>query len=147
MDRFWSKVEERGDCLVWTACLNYNGYGRFKVNGKLLLTHRYVFTLLGIDIPKTMEVMHSCDNPPCVNPGHLMFGSHDDNMKDMMDKGRQVGLIGENHPNSKLTKKEVIEIRKKYSDRRTPTLAIAKMYGVSQVMISYILIGNSWKTA
>lgn len=84
-------------------------------------------------------------NRKCINPQHLFLGSQSENIKDMVSKGRQRGVRGEKHPNSKLTQKQVDEIRDKYSDRKTSTDKISKIYGVSQPLISYILIGKSWK--
>lgn len=145
MQRFWNKVDTEGDCLVWVGARKQDGYGRFKIAGQCVSSHRYVFTILGIAIPNGAHVLHTCDNPPCVNPSHLFFGGQRDNTLDMIAKGRHRGAVGERNAKSKLTVAQVKEIREKYSDRKTPTAKIAKIYGVSQPMISYILIGKNWK--
>jgi hypothetical protein len=87
--RFWSKVDKSGECWVWTAkALCENGYGRFYVGKKPLRAHRYSWELANGPITDGLFVCHRCDNPPCVNPAHLFLGTHQDNMQDMVAKGR-----------------------------------------------------------
>lgn len=88
--RLYSKVERNPltDCLEWTGSLDKNGYGKLKVQGKQYYTHRIAYQLgYGLD-PKELFVCHKCDNPKCVNPQHLFLGTHQDNMDDMLRKGR-----------------------------------------------------------
>ncbi len=69
------------------------GYGQFYwPGGKAVGAHRYSWILHnGREIPPGMQVMHSCDNPPCVNPAHLRVGTCADNMQDKATKGRNPG--------------------------------------------------------
>lgn len=146
MKRFWDKVQkQKNGCWDWIGSKNNNGYGNFKYNGHCVKAHRFSLELQGVEIPHGKLVCHKCDNPSCVNPEHLFIGTHIENMKDMADKKRSITRHGENSHFSKLTKKIVDEIRAKYSNRKTSTATIAKIYGVSQPMISYILIGKNWK--
>ena len=85
--RFWAKVNKSGGCWIWTA-QNVNGYGRIRINKKLILAHRFVWEMVNGLIPKDLDVLHSCDNPSCVNPKHLWVGTHQDNMDDRDKKGR-----------------------------------------------------------
>ena len=85
--RFFSKVTKSKDCWVWIA-QNVNGYGRLRIKGKLKLAHRVIWELKIGRIPKGLDVLHSCDNPSCVNPQHLWLGTHQQNMKDRDKKGR-----------------------------------------------------------
>ena len=39
-------------------------------------------------VPEGMVVMHTCDNPACCNPHHLVVGTQSDNIKDCVSKGR-----------------------------------------------------------
>lgn len=107
--------------------------------------HRAALIAVGVPIPKSHKAMHSCDNPPCINPEHLSPGTHAENMADMVRKGRSIGRKGADHHKAKLTDAIVSEILETYSDRRTSTAEIAQKYGVSQPTISYILIGKTWK--
>ena len=86
MERFWSKVNKDKDCWEWTAALNENGYGRFYLDGKEYRAHRWIFIQLNKWEPEV--VMHTCDNPSCVNPDHLRGGTIEENNKDRDEKGR-----------------------------------------------------------
>lgn len=133
------------ECWEWQGYCNKKGYGMIKdEENKADRTHRVALRLSGVNVGFGDVVMHSCDNPPCCNPAHLSVGTIEDNTLDMVNKSRHRGAKGERNYNSKLTKEQVAEIRLKYSDRKTSTEKIAKLYGVSQPMISYILIGKNW---
>jgi len=71
-------------CWEWQGTINNRGYGKLD----RLYAHRFAYQQANGPIPPGLEVMHSCDNPPCCNPSHLSVGTHTDNMKDMARKGR-----------------------------------------------------------
>ena len=75
-------------CIEWQGYIGANGYGQV---GRTEGAHRAVYRHCKGDIPKGMVVMHLCDNPTCVNPNHLQLGTPGDNMRDMVEKGRNVG--------------------------------------------------------
>ena len=85
--RFWAKVKKGDGCWEWQA-QNVNGYGRIRINGKLVLSHRVVWEMNNGKIPNGIDILHSCDNPSCVNPKHLWAGTHQENMKDRDNKNR-----------------------------------------------------------
>jgi hypothetical protein len=77
------------DCIVFKGGKNKQGYGCLTYSDVTLLTHRIAWMLdRGECIPRGKVVMHSCDNPPCINPRHLKLGTHKENNQDMIDKGR-----------------------------------------------------------
>jgi len=98
-------------CIEWVGYRNKEGYGRFGVNKKLVLAHRFAWMLEHGTIAKGKRVLHSCDNPSCVNVAHLHVGSHRQNMAEMVARGRQRGAIGESHGRCKLTDAQVLELR------------------------------------
>ena len=68
--RFWSKVDARGDCWTWTACL-VGGYGQFNNQRTKYPAHRVAYELLVGPIPHGLVIDHLCRNRACVNPDHL----------------------------------------------------------------------------
>ena len=110
MDRFWDKVDKSGRCWEWLAAKNSSGYGRLNNNGRNHLAHRVAWILTNGPIPEgdhygTICVLHHCDNPPCVNPAHLFLGTIQDNVNDMIEKGRQFICLTKNmEENMKFTK-------------------------------------------
>jgi hypothetical protein len=96
-ERFWSKVEVRGanDCWLWTAATAHQGYGKLWWGPKCEGAHRISYMLEHDldELPKKIdgrraEIIHSCDNPPCVNPKHLRLATTVDNQRDKTAKGR-----------------------------------------------------------
>lgn len=77
-------------CLEWTGSKFWTGYGQIKVDGKNMKTHRFAWELANGPIPDGMIICHRCDNPPCCDVVHLFLGTHQDNVDDMMMKGRGV---------------------------------------------------------
>lgn len=88
--RFWTKVlPVESGCWEWQAGRNEHGYGLFATrrSGRSR-AHRVAYERFVGPIPEGLHVLHTCDNPPCVNPAHLFLGTVKDNSKDMMRKGR-----------------------------------------------------------
>lgn len=91
--RFWSKVSippvPRHDNLCWTwTGSTAKDYGQVKVDGKVLRAHRVAYEMFNGPLGDEDHVLHSCDNPLCVNPAHIRAGTHQDNMTDKMLRGR-----------------------------------------------------------
>lgn len=147
--RFWSKVHKTKSCWIWKGCFDTKGYGKINSggNGKTLFAHRLSYEIhFGVH-PGDLHVLHRCDNPACVNPDHLFLGTHADNMRDMWRKNRGrcdgAGRNGCSNGNSKLTDSDVVEIRKKCKAGGS-FRSLAREYGVSKTLISYIAKRKIW---
>lgn len=87
-DRFWTKVEVQGSgCWEWNAATNSAGYGQLRVEGKALSAHRMMAEAADVEGDGPF-CLHSCDNPPCVNPEHLRWGTPKENFHDALERGR-----------------------------------------------------------
>ena len=88
-DKFNQRVgkQTNAGCIEWAGTRNNAGYGMLYLNGRDHLAHRVAY-VLNNNAAIGQVIMHSCDNPVCVNPAHLSAGSHSDNMQDMHSKGR-----------------------------------------------------------
>lgn len=142
-DKFWQKVRvlSRSDCWIWLGAKKPTGYGNVRRNKIYTTAHRIAWELSFGSIPSGMHVLHSCDNPSCCNPHHLMLGTVMSNYVDMVKKGRERQVNkshGEDHHCCKLTSIQVEEIRRRYVPGVVRQKDIAKEYGVSQRTISII---------
>lgn len=148
--RFWAKVDVSTgaqQCWVWTASKTLDGYGMIGINGRLQRAHRVSYFLhYGVN-PDNLFVCHTCDNPSCVNPRHLYLGTAADNNRDRDSKNRFVPPIprtGEHHHMSKLSAKDVDEIRFLYDSGSMNQRELAEKYGVRQPHISRIIHKVRW---
>jgi hypothetical protein len=146
MTRFMSHVAfGSSDCWYWIGYQDKLGYGRFSYPNENK-AHRIAYTLFVGSIPDGMKILHRCDTRCCVNPNHLFVGTQADNVADMVKKHRNknVPLFGENNPMSRLTKKQVDEIRLRVSNGETQR-SMCKTFNVSPMTISRIIRKEIWK--
>lgn len=139
--RFWPKVDRSGGpdaCWPWIAKATHPyGYGRMTSGRRAhIKAHQIAFALANGPIGEAW-IRHSCDNPACCNPAHLLIGTAKDNTGDSITRGRHKPPplhIGDTHPNAKLTTTQIrlIEI-----DHR-PVKVLAAEYGVSEKTIYYV---------
>lgn len=163
LTRFWSKVRKTDGCWLWTGTTIRGGYGmiRFPVRDSIT-AHRASWLIHRGEIPDGLFVLHKCDNPPCVNPEHLFLGTHQDNMRDMVAKGRHFAHVrpwavsrgprphgqyrkGESVAGAVLTEGQVREIRALWETGAWQQRQIARQYGVNFRTVHYIVHRKLWK--
>jgi len=119
IERFFAKVEPEPNsgCWLWIGCTTKpgphggGGYGQFWDGVGYVYAHRYSYRLAFGNLEESELVRHSCDNPPCVNPAHLLKGTDQDNTQDAVERGRLNPQRGERHWKATLSDLEVEEIR------------------------------------
>ena len=131
------------ECWEWKGARNPVGYGRMRLNGKMIYPHRLTWDLKHGPIKTGLLVCHTCDNPPCCNPAHLFLGTHADNSADCVRKGRhkRVSPRGQDAGRAKLTNAQVVAIR---NDPRVQRL-IAADYHIDSSSVSDIKNRITWR--
>lgn len=148
--RFWEwvNVGSPDECWIWNRRHKIGGgYGAFKSCGKVILAHRFSYFITYGEFPvKPYEVCHTCDNPPCCNPGHLFKGTRTENVLDCVRKGRNNPLQGEDSTNVKLTELQVFQILSSYIPRDPISggAALGRMFGVTRSAIYLIVKRKNW---
>lgn len=141
-ERFIEKIHFTTECWYWTAYKDRQGYGRFTLGGWSQRAHRVSYELFVGPIPDGLEVLHKCDNPSCVNPGHLEVGTNLLNMQQKAERGRSAK--GEDHGSAKLTEEQVLEIRQRFAEGGVSKTALAEEYGVSRTTIRRLVRREIW---
>lgn len=153
--RFWERFDSHtrwaGECLEWVG----TGQG-VPVGGKqygcmwlprphkgLVMSHRLAWVRAKGAIPAGMCVLHSCDNPRCVNPSHLFLGTNMDNVADRQRKGRNRPPVGERNGSAKLANAQVVRMRFLLANG-IPNKLVAVAYGVSTCTVSQIKTRRNW---
>lgn len=143
--RFWDKVNKTPICWLWTGSKTKDGYGKVSFTESdskyTFRAHRFAY-LISIENPANKLVCHTCDNPLCVNVGHLFLGSNTDNQQDMIRKERHNRAKGEKL--SGLTNEKVLEIRTLHSQGQSQR-KLAKQFGLTYSGIWHIVNRTTWK--
>ena len=134
-------------CWNWLLTKDKDGYGRLTHirHGEEGRAHRIFWEKYRGEIPQGVCVLHKCDNRLCVNPSHLFLGTHEDNVRDRVLKGRSANQNGEKNHQAKLTMSVVLKIIKLYAAGRYNQYQLAEMFKVRQNQISRIVNGLRWK--
>lgn len=145
-DRFWEKVNKKSnnECWEWIAHTQL-GYGRFRQNNTMVQAHRFSWKFYYGPIPGELHVLHKCNNRKCVNPKHLFLGTDKDNALDKVSKNRQQKLVGVTNGRAKLTEKDILNIRKLYTQGIKNQQELENMYNVINAHISRIIRRVVWK--
>ncbi|OOB91234.1 hypothetical protein B0T42_07360 [Rathayibacter sp. VKM Ac-2630] len=132
------------ECWEWTAGRTIDGYGRFRLDQQhRMIASRFALVRAAGEPSSSMErACHTCDNPPCVNPAHLYWGTEQQNVQDAIDRGRKAK--GATHGRAKLTDADVLSIRAAVTAGRM-LKDLADEFGVSAPTISNIVAGRIWR--
>jgi hypothetical protein len=122
-----------------TGCVGKDGYGHVRFGGKVTSAHRAAFEMANGRAPAA-HVLHSCDNPLCVNPAHLSEGTHLENMKQCAERRRN-RTPRPGNGRAKLSAQAVAEIRARYSSGETNKSALARHFGVTAPRIRQVIHG------
>jgi hypothetical protein len=134
-------------CVEWAKYRDKNGYGQCGHKGKKVFAHRLAYVQahgLQLEDIDGLQVRHTCDNPPCVNPDHLLLGTNADNMRDKIERGRARSPRGSAVGNAKLTEADIPKIRAMLA-RGELHKDIAREFGVSMRPIHQIAAGKTWR--
>lgn len=143
--RFWARVDKSGNCWLWTGATDDKGYGRLSFKGRRAIAPRVAYELTHGVSPGQLQVLHRCDNPPCVNPDHLFLGTNADNIRDMCAKGRawiqqpENKRHGSDNPSAKLSHEEAVAIREAYANKSMNGVELAEVYGVGNSTIYKVI--------
>lgn len=140
IDRFWSKVifyHIPEVCWIWGDKLRPDGYGEFtfdyidRTHRSIKLAHIFSYELANNISAKGKVVRHTCNNPKCVNPKHLLLGTQKDNMAD-----KKKGPVDRNRV-SNYTQADIDAVKAEIAAGRTHR-EIAKDYCMSTATVSFI---------
>ncbi len=141
-EEFYARVDKTpghgpaGDCWLWKKARGR--YGRLTIDGKERMAHRPSWEIAnGRPAPADLMIRHSCDTPACVRPDHLVLGTHQDNMDDMVRRHRARG--------GSLSPDDVLAMRRAWLAGRLSQLALARQYHVSQVAVGQICNGTAFR--
>jgi hypothetical protein len=146
---FWEWVDKSGGpdaCWPWTGQRNPDGYGKVTVTRRSLRAHRRAYELATGVEPGAQWVLHSCDNPPCCNPAHLLLGDHALNVAHRTQRGRNRPPKGAANGQAKLTDAQarLIYQRRIAGESRK---SIAADFGIDPSLVTYIAQGKVWSHA
>jgi hypothetical protein len=130
------------DCWEWQAARHSSGYGQLRRSGRAIYMHRWSYEHHNGPIPDGMLIRHSCDNPPCVNPAHLLLGTERENMADAVERGR--ASVAERH-SRKLTNADVVTIRACIAAGEKQA-HVARRFGIAESTVSEMMHGRTWKS-
>lgn len=146
-----TQIKSANECWPWIASTDQHGYGVMwnpVIKKRSRSTRVILYLYKGLAFDSKLIACHACDNPNCVNPGHIFVGTMKDNSQDMINKGRYNPSNkpkGSCHFASKLTESQVREIRELYATNKHTYKTLAKIYKIDKTVIGKIIKKIAWK--
>lgn len=135
----------KGECWEYVRNKNKQRHMQIVIDGKQTLAHRFSWEHHNNQkIPEGMCILHSCDNPPCVNPDHLRTGTNKENAEDREERGRSRNYKGEDNHKAKLTNKDALFIYQKIHSGEMTVKELMKQFNAVKATIYNIKFGRSW---
>lgn len=133
------------ECWEFQGFLNHDGYGQISdEERKTRRVHRLMYEAYYGSLATGEIVRHTCDNPACCNPHHLVVGTQADNVQDCLDRDRFPDRSGEANGRAKLTLQTVLDIRKIYSSGMWSYGLLSQLFDVPRPTIAHIIKGYTW---
>lgn len=144
-DDFWKRVHHDAEdrCWYWAGGHKEAGYGTYYANGRSNAAHRVAYALHAGALAPGMTVRHKCDNPPCVNPNHLVAGTQTQNVQDRDERSRRQAPRGVRNGHSKVNDDRVREIVTAVALGESQ-VAVARRLGIEKSTVGKIVRGQSW---
>jgi len=134
----WSR---EGDCIRCRHSHDTSGYPKITRKGRYLRVARFIVFRRHGELPPSVVTRHTCDNRWCINPSHLLVGTHQDNARDRATRGRNADQRGASNHNAKLTVDQVQYIKKSHKSHSE----LATQFGVPYHRIYQAKNGKTWK--
>lgn len=132
-------------CHEFIGATNGDGYGNFWDKGQCKKAHRFAWEAFFGRIPEGVLVRHTCDNPPCCNPDHLVLGTNADNSQDKVARGRMAPTYGAHNPAAILTDNLAREVIAYWRYTTLTLEAIANKFKISKSHVGNIKDGRTWR--
>lgn len=129
------------ECINWTGSCTRRGYGRAWHEGRMMSASKAAWIKAHGPVPAGLCICHTCDNPRCVNLDHLFLGTHGDNMRDKVLKGRQARGSRQGH--ARLTEETAVCAMARLLAGESQT-SVARAFGVHKATICYLWQGKTW---
>lgn len=143
LTKFWGRVDKTPTCWNWVGACLPKGYGMVGMGKRVYRVHRIAYYYFHKVDPLDNDVLHTCDNPKCVNPSHLFLGTNLDNIKDKMNKGRYNHIKGSQMGNATLSE-DLVKLIKQYLAQGYTQTSIAKAFLVTKQTIWKIAHNEAW---
>ena len=139
--RISARAYRAADCVQTTYSKDSIGYAVFSIGGLRTQIARYLTAIKeGISYEdRSWQARHTCDNPSCINPEHLICGTAADNAADKVKRGRSTR--GEKSASAKLTLFDVIALR---LFQKVPATVFAEWLGVTARAAQQARSGETW---